>query len=69
MVAEIRDYGDGNEIVLHTDQDELYQELKSDKSLIKEIPYYAGDSNTIVAADLYFPKSEKARLQKIIKRI
>jgi len=69
MTTEIRDLGDGKQVVVYTENDALYNALKKEKEFIKEVPYSKGIiPSSIGAVDLYFPKAAKARLLKIIKK-
>ena len=66
MTTEVRDFGDGATIVLFTNQDGLYQALREDKDMSKEVPYYQGDVlGPMIAVDLYFPKRATSRVLKV----
>jgi len=70
--TELRNYGDGEHIVIYTTDNEVYQSLK--KSAEKEVPYEIWKNcdprnARKVAVDLYFPKKKKVAINKRILRI
>lgn len=62
MVNSLRNYGDGNTIVLYTDDDQIYKQLKKSRKLIREIPYWHKQYK--VGCDLYFDRKHSSWLQK-----
>jgi len=69
--TELRDCGDGKTIILYTEDNELYQKLKSGAE--KEV-FYEVWKNCVpnkakkVAVDLYFPRKKKEAINKHILR-
>jgi len=58
----LRDYGDNKNIVLYTEDNELYQRLRSSTKCFNDIPYWFDDKKIgwiQVGVDLYFPKRFK----------
>ena len=55
----------GNHLVLYTNDDGLYRQLREWKQLIKIIPYY--QNKTLVGRDLYFELKAKAKLLRALE--
>ena len=70
--TRVRDFGDGETIVLYTAEKEIYKALE--EKAIKEIPYEIWkDSDPTqakwVAVDLYFPKSARGTVEKVVDMV
>ena len=66
-MIEIRDYGDGKTLVVHTDQNDIYHKLENSTKCTNVIPYeqQQNGKEKMVGVDLYFPKKYKAWLFSI----
>ncbi len=64
MATELRETN--NTLVLHTNATIVERRLKKLKSYIYSIPYYDSYNGKIVGIDLYFDKSARNTLQKLI---
>jgi len=71
MTTEIRDFGDNKTIVLYTDEQKLYRQLKDSTKCFKVVPYeqeqYSNRRVAVVGADLYFPKRYRAWVERRIR--
>ena len=69
MTAEIRDYGANGMIVLYTDSQPVYGQLKNLKRALNEVPYYHEQKGVLrmVGVDLYFKKKYKSWLEEGIR--
>jgi hypothetical protein len=68
MKTTLRDFGDGQTIVVHTNDRELASKLSGSKFCFNEIPYEQIQKNKaiLVGVDYYFPKSQtKALMRKL----
>ncbi|MFC1945974.1 hypothetical protein ACFLW1_02115 [Chloroflexota bacterium] len=68
MVNEISDYGDGKMIVLYTDDNAVYRNLKDFKKVINHRFYYQEQNrrSITVGCDLYFEKKHRRWLERKI---
>jgi hypothetical protein len=68
VVAELRNFGDGRTIVLHTNDNRVYRKVLDLVKPIKIVPYEQEKEGklTVVGVDLYFPKEDRKRLEKNI---
>uniref|UniRef100_A0A6M3JDH4 Uncharacterized protein n=1 Tax=viral metagenome TaxID=1070528 RepID=A0A6M3JDH4_9ZZZZ len=66
---EIRDF-DNRTIVLYTDSNKIYGEIKNQQKVLKEIPYSQClmTSEKIIGVDLYFNKRHLEWLKRKIKK-
>jgi len=69
MATEIRDFGDKKTIVVFTDDNSVFGNLRDSRKCLKVIPYEQEQSRKVrmVGADLYFPKKYKGWLEKKIR--
>jgi hypothetical protein len=68
MTTKIRDFGDGQTVVIHTNDRTLASQLSNYKSCFKEVPYeqQQKDRIVLVGIDYYFPKKQlKPLLRKL----
>lgn len=64
MATELREMR--NSIVLHTDTTLVERRLKKLKTYIYSIPYYDSHNGKIIGVDMYFDKSARNTLQKLV---
>jgi len=64
VIAELRDMKE--KLAFHTDSVEVERQLKRLNSCLYRIPYYDSHTNKIVGVDLYFKKSAKYMLTKVV---
>lgn len=69
-MTTIRDFGDGQTVVVHTNDRELATQLGNYKQCFKIIPYeqvqYSNKKVALVGVDYYFPKNQlKVLLRKL----
>ncbi len=69
MTTEIRAYGDGQQIVVYTDEQPIVAQLSRFTSLSRIVWYEHMQKGRMadwptIAADLYFPKEQEARLRR-----
>ena len=60
MKTTIRDFGDGQTVVVHTNDRELASQLANYKYCFKVVPYeqwFRGKPPVLVGVDYYFPKN------------
>jgi len=67
--TELRDFGDDKTIVLYTNDNRVYRQLRESAKLIKIVPYEQeqGGELALVAVDLYFPKECRKWLKNRLK--
>ena len=65
MIAELRDMN--GRLALHTNTADIERKLKKLKSYIYSVPYYSTRDGKIVGIDLYFNKSARSTLRKLVK--
>jgi len=63
--TEIRDFGDGNTIVVYTEDKQLHQRLREWKHCQRVVPYESGSAT--LAVDLYFPKGAEAEIREALR--
>jgi len=51
--TELRDFGDGNTVVLYTEDHDVYRKMSTWESCSEVVPYEQG--GRVIAYDLYFP--------------
>ena len=63
-MIEIRDSGDKQSLVVHTNENGIYQKLEKSTKCFNVIPYYQQQNGKLkmVGVDLYFPKKYRAWL-------
>lgn len=68
METEIRNYGDGKMIVLHTKDSEVYRKLRDSVKVVKIVPYYQRQNGkeVLVGVDLYFLKKHQKWVEQQI---
>ena len=66
-ITELRDYGDGRQIVLHTEDNEILKKFRRWKPRPREAFYWYGvpPDWTPVAVDLYFPKTLQDEVREV----
>ena len=64
MGTDLRETGDT--IVVHTDATLVERKLKKLKSYIYSIPYYDAGNGKIIGVDMFFEKSARPLLRKIV---
>jgi hypothetical protein len=64
MYAELR--GINDMLVLHTDVNLVERKLRKLKSYIYTIPYYSSSDGTIIGVDMFFDKSARTVLRKLV---
>lgn len=64
--TELRDYGDGKQIVLYTEDTEVLKRFRRWNPRPREVFYWHGvpPGWRTVAVDLYFPKSQEAKVRE-----
>lgn len=64
--TELRDYGDGKQIVLYTEDTEIFKRFRKWNPRPREVFYWYGVplSWRRVAVDLYFPKSLEDKVRE-----
>jgi len=69
MVNELRNYGDGQTVVLYTNDNTTYRNLKNSTKLIKSVPYMQEQKGRYVniGYDLYFDRKYKTWLKDRIQ--
>ena len=65
MVTELRDMK--NTLALHTDTTLVERKLKKLKSYIYSVPYYDSYNGKIIGVDMFFDKSARYTLRKLVK--
>jgi len=67
-VTELRGLGDNRTLVLYTNDNRVYRNLRDSVKPIKIVPYEQerGGKAALVAVDLYFPKEYQKWLEKNI---
>ncbi len=65
MIAELRDMN--GKLALHTNTTTIERKLKKLKSFVYSVPYYSTKDGKIVGIDLYFDKSARHVLRKLVK--
>ena len=68
MVNELRNYGDGTTVVLYTNDNTIYRNLKNSTKVTKTVPYMREQKGRYVNVgyDLYFDRKHKAWLKNRI---
>lgn len=64
MTTELRDMKET--LALHTDTTTVERRLKKLKSYLYSVPYYNSHNGKIVGVDMYFDKSAKTALRKLV---
>jgi hypothetical protein len=64
MNAELRDMKDT--LALHTDTTLVERKLRKLKSYIYTIPYYSSCDGKIIGVDMFFDKSARSVLRKLV---
>ena len=66
--TELRDFGDNKTVVLYTNVNRVYRQLRESTKLIKIVQYEQEQRGklALVAVDLYFPKECRKWLKKNI---
>ena len=64
MAIELRDMK--NTLALHTDATLVERRLKKLKSYIYSIPYYNSHDGKIIGVDMFFDKSARNTLRKLV---
>ena len=69
MVTELRNYGDGKTIVLYTDDNTAYRNLKNSTKVTKSVPYMQEQKGRYVTVgyDLYFDRKHHSWLKERIQ--
>lgn len=57
----------GDKLAVYTEDNEIFQKLKTWKQLLYAVPYFQGEKQ--IAADLYFPKQANKDLLRTLKRL
>lgn len=65
MITELRNMKDS--LALHTDATLIERKLKKLKSYIYSVPYYDSHSGKIVGVDMYFDRSARSTLKKLVE--
>jgi hypothetical protein len=65
MVTELRNMKDS--LALHTDATAIERKLKKLKSYIYSVPYYNAHTGKIIGVDMYFDRSARLTLKKLVK--
>ena len=67
--TELRDFGDNKTIVLYTNDNRVYRQLRDSAKLIKIVPYEQEQRGKVVmvGVDIYFPKECRKWLEKSIR--
>lgn len=69
-MIEIRDFGDGQTVVVYTNEREIADRLSNRKDCLKIIPYqqeqYSKKRVALIGLDYYLPRSQKAILRKAL---
>ena len=71
-ITEISDYGDGTQIVLYTEDKVILEKLRDKANRVQFYEVWKDCdplNSRYVAADLYFPKSKKATLERQIRKL
>ena len=66
MATELREMKDT--LAIHTDSVQVERRLKKLKSYIYSIPYYNSNDGKIVGVDMFFDKSARNTLRKLVDR-
>ncbi len=65
MAAELRDMK--GTLALHTDTTLVERRLKKLKTYLYSVPYYNSHNGKIVGVDMYFDKSARTTLRRLVK--
>ena len=67
-MTELRNLGDNRTVVLYTNDDSVYRNLRDSGKPIKIVPYEQeqGGKVAMIGVDLYFPKEYRKWLRKNI---
>lgn len=65
MATELRDMK--NTLALYTDMTPVERRLKKLKTYIYSVPYYDSHNGKIIGVDMYFDKSARNTLQKLVR--
>ncbi|MFC2038326.1 hypothetical protein ACFLUG_00945 [Chloroflexota bacterium] len=66
MVTELREMK--GILALHTNTTDIERRLKKMKSFRYSVPYYSSNDGKIVGIDLYFDKSARTALRKLVSQ-
>ncbi|MBN2238741.1 MAG: hypothetical protein JW712_03125 [Dehalococcoidales bacterium] len=64
MGTDMRDMNGA--IVLHTDTSVIERRLKKHKSYLYSVPYYDSSNGKIIGVDMFFDKSARFMLRKLV---